>query len=654
MNILKNISIKNKLILIILSVTLFSIIVGFALIIIKENNSLKKKIVNESMLNAKLVSEYCITPLDFEYPDEAEVILSKLEAIPNIYNGYVYDKNGNLFASYNRFVIIEAPPVHKGDDYSFFDDDWLHIYRSIKFKDELKGTIYLRISTAELTNDLLYLFISIVLIGLGMMIIAYFFAVKMQKLISQPLLSLADFTKQISKEADYSLRITKNSNDEIGVLYDGFNNMLEQIHIKENERDRAQEKLKELNEELAIKNENLTENVEHIQKINFELKQAKEKAEESDRLKSAFLANMSHEIRTPMNGILGFSNLLKMPNLSGEKKNEYISIIEKSGSRMLNIINDLIDISRIESGQINVIYTDININEQNNYIYNLLTPEANKKGLDILFKNSLPLEKAIISTDSEKVYAILANLVKNSIKYTNTGSIEFGYILNTDIEPLELEFFVKDTGIGIPKDRQTAIFDRFVQADIEDIHAYEGAGLGLAISEAYVEMLGGKIWVESVEGEGSHFHFTIPYIPIQQEKNIFIEKSEKTEIDNELSDFKVLITEDEETSDLFLTEVLKNFSKEILHAKNGKEAVDICKQTNNIDFILMDIKMPEMDGYEATRQIRKFNSNVIIIAQTAYAFTGDREKAINAGCNDYITKPIKKNELMKIMVKYLS
>ena len=248
-----------------------------------------------------------------------------------------------------------------------------------------------------------------------------------------------------------------------------------------------------------------------LQNKEVELRNAKEKAEESDRLKSAFLANMSHEIRTPMNGILGFADLLKKPDLSGENQRKYISIIEKSGKRMLNIINDIVDISKIEAGLMEFNMKETNVNEQIEYTYTFFKPESEAKGIKLSLKNSLPAAEATIKTDREKLYAILTNLVKNAIKYTKEGAIEFGYNLKKDKEAAELEFYVKDTGIGIMKDRQDAVFERFIQADIYDKMAHQGGGLGLAITKSYVEMLGGKIWIESEEGKGSTFYFTLPY-----------------------------------------------------------------------------------------------------------------------------------------------
>ncbi len=266
-----------------------------------------------------------------------------------------------------------------------------------------------------------------------------------------------------------------------------------------------------LNKKLDARQLEITETNKNLeQKVRertSELQYAKERAEESDKLKSAFLANLSHEIRTPMNGIMGFAELLKNPQLPGEQQREYAGIIEKSGKRMLNIINDIVDISRIEAGVMDVSLEKSNINEQLEYVYGFFKPQADDKGLQLILTDKLSTGKAMVLTDSEKLYAILTNLVKNAIKYSSQGTIQFGCNENRS----KLEFFVRDTGIGIPEDRQQAIFERFVQADIEDREARQGAGLGLAISKAYVEMLGGEIWVESKIGQGSTFYFTLPY-----------------------------------------------------------------------------------------------------------------------------------------------
>ncbi|MEI6436223.1 MAG: PAS domain S-box protein [Bacteroidota bacterium] len=379
---------------------------------------------------------------------------------------------------------------------------------------------------------------------------------------------------------------------------------------------------------------------------------AKERAEESDRLKSAFLANMSHEIRTPMNGILGFASLLKEPGLTGEEQQKYIRIIEKGGARMLNIINDIVDISKIESGQMEISISETNINQQIEFIYIFFKPEVEKKGIKFSFKNPLPTSEAFINTDREKIYAILTNLVKNAIKYTNQGSIEFGYKIVETQCIASLQFFITDTGIGIPKDRQQAIFDRFVQADIEDRNALQGAGLGLSITKAYIEMLGGAIRVESEPGKGSTFYFTIPYNTGTTVQTIPAKSISDEDTKSSVRKLKILIAEDDETSEELISAVIKGFCKEILTARTGTQAIETCRNNPDMDLILMDIQMPEVSGYEATRQIRQFNKEVVIIAQTAYGLTGDREKSIAAGCNEYISKPIRAT-LLKGLIQSL-
>jgi PAS domain S-box-containing protein len=402
----------------------------------------------------------------------------------------------------------------------------------------------------------------------------------------------------------------------------------------------------------------ISSDITERKQLEFDLIAAKEKAEENDRLKTAFLANMSHEIRTPMNGILGFTDLLKSPKLSGEEQQEYVSIIEKSGDRLLTIINNIINISKIESGHVEPIISETNVNEQVEFTYNFLKPLAEEKDLHFFFKNSLPNNEVIILTDKEKIITILTNLVNNSIKFTPAGFIEFGYKKEGNF----LEFYVKDTGVGISREQKEIIFERFRQGSESLSRDYEGAGLGLSICKAYVEMLGGEIWVDvnlgntlpnwTAEKRGSTFHFTIPYKPVPN-----VELTDETNyinipVENKIGKLKILIAEDDEISKELIAIVTKDFSREIVIVDNGYQAVEACKNNPDFDLVLMDIKMPIMDGFEATRQIREFNKDLIIIAQTAYAFPDDREKAFGSGCNDYITKPIMKEGLINILNTY--
>lgn len=396
--------------------------------------------------------------------------------------------------------------------------------------------------------------------------------------------------------------------------------------------------------------QNTIRDITEHKKTETELINAKEKAEESERLKSAFLANMSHEIRTPMNGIVGFTQLLKEPGLSIDEQRDYISTIEKSGKRMLNTLNDIIDVSKIESGLITIEINELDINQTLGDLYKFFKPEADMKGLHFSFITSLAANETIIYTDIDKVTSILTNLIKNAIKFTHAGYIEFGCVKKAAY----FEFYVKDTGTGIPHKQKKIIFDRFRQGSESHIRNYEGAGLGLAISKSYVEMLHGKIWVESDEGTGSIFYFILPCRSESKESRKVKGGLSATSKPSSMKTLNVLIAEDDETSHYLLTLILKKMNHTVIHARTGLQAIEACRNNPHIDLVMMDTKMPEIDGYEATQTIRKFNKEVIIIAQTAFGFIGEREKAITAGCNDFVSKPIHKDTLFKLIQKYFN
>ena len=382
-----------------------------------------------------------------------------------------------------------------------------------------------------------------------------------------------------------------------------------------------------------------------------ELITAKQKAEESDKLKSAFLANMSHEIRTPMNAIIGFSDLLAKPGNFDKHKEKYLQIISSSGKSLLNLINDIIDISKIEAGQLKIKTQKVLLNPVMNEI--LLSQnqinDMNNKPFELRMQKAVEGDDFTIETDVFRLKQILNNLIGNAMKFTEEGYIEFGYKFNT---PEELLFYVKDTGVGMPQDKLDVIFTRFGQIDRKDNKNQSGTGLGLTISKKLTELLGGKMWVESEEGIGSTFFFTLPYDP---ELNVADEYGASAASGSgTLENKTILVAEDEDMNIIYMQEVLSETKAKVLWAKNGEEAVKIAKENPQIDLILMDIKMPIMDGYTATRKIREFNQNVIIIAQTAYALTGEKEKTIAAGCNYYITKPIEIKILMNTLSGFLN
>jgi len=382
------------------------------------------------------------------------------------------------------------------------------------------------------------------------------------------------------------------------------------------------------------------------------LVKALEKATESDRLKSAFLATMSHELRTPLNAIIGFSDIINgVSDITEIKK--YNNTVNKSGNHLLSIVEDLFDITLIESGQTKIVINKENLANLLNDVYEITNNEKISLG-----KHNLALEliipdacdKMTIHTDGSKLKQILINLLKNAVKFTSEGYIRFGYECEIIMDESYLKFFVEDTGIGIAKDKQVIIFEAFRQAEESYTKKYGGTGIGLSIAKKLTELLGGKIWVESEEEKGSKFCFILP-LPIH--KSDGCNERIGAIITKNLNFKTILIAEDDESSYEYLSTVLKDFTEEILWAKNGEQAVKICKENPSIDLILMDVNMPIMNGYEATKAIKKFRPNLPIIAQTAYAISGDMEKAIENGCDDYISKPIKKEELFMLLKKYL-
>ncbi|MCF8303894.1 MAG: PAS domain S-box protein [Bacteroidales bacterium] len=389
-------------------------------------------------------------------------------------------------------------------------------------------------------------------------------------------------------------------------------------------------------------------------KMEQDLVDAKNKAIESDRLKSAFLATMSHELRTPLNAIIGFSDLLK-DGENGEELREYAETINTNGVHLLNLIQDIFDLSIIESGKINIISKTVNVHNIMDEIWDILAAELkNFKKEHLHVYTNLPEKNIEITSDPYRLKQIMLNLLKNALKFTHEGFVEYGY---KQAGEHALQLYVKDSGIGVPEDKREVIFERFRQLDDSHTRKYEGTGLGLSISKELAELLGGEINVESEEGKGSIFYFTLPFQFRKITKSLKSGKSSMTANNKETNHLEgktILIVEDDLSSYALLKTILKVNNANALWATQGSKAIELCHSNDNIDLVLMDIKLPDISGFEATRKIKEICPNIPIIAQTAYAMSGDREKALEEGCDDYISKPIKKDHLMMILQKHLS
>jgi PAS domain S-box-containing protein len=376
-----------------------------------------------------------------------------------------------------------------------------------------------------------------------------------------------------------------------------------------------------------------------------DLIEARERAERSDKLKDVFLQNLSHEIRTPLNAIVGFSHLLHSGSEKAvEKIKEYTSIVCDSSNHLLSIVTDILTIASIQTGQETTVYEAVDLNKLGDHLYEVFLPQAKGKGLAFTFSKPRTGGPFIINTDETKLNQILTNLLNNAIKFTHRGSIELTY----RIQESHIDFLVTDTGIGIPKESQGVIFERFRQAE-HSIHTnYGGTGLGLSISGSFAQMLGGTLRVESEQDKGSTFILTLPYSPLIHTET----PGKRTPVILTHKRLTLLVAEDEIFNFLLIKAFLKLSNIELLHAENGSEALKLCEGNPQIDLVLMDIKMPVMDGVQAFREIRKIRKDLPVIAQTAYALEKEKQEFLKAGFNDYIAKPIEKEKLLSIINAY--
>ncbi len=608
---LNNISLKYKLIGLVLLVTIAVTVAGYSVIIIRYAKEQERKFQENVETNAMVLADYCVGPMSFNDSIETRNVLQRIKNLPHIISARVYDKNARLFSEY----ITDSTFLANIDDQIETET----IRKSIKYKNLEYGTIVLVASKENISAEITSFMLSNAGWILFLLLLGSIAAYRLQFLITRPLAQLAKTSKRISYEADYSIRLQREGKDEIAMVYHAFNDMVRQIEKRDEVRNA----------------------------VELRLQKAKEEAVRADQLKTSFLTNMSHEIRTPMNAILGFTNLMMEEELSKKQEKEYLKVINESGATLLNLVNDILDISKIESGELSIAegVCDINALFSELFVsFNEIKSQKKKAHLELYINNPHNYKNLLLKTDPFRLRQVLVNLIGNAIKFTDSGYIEYGLKEHNDT----LTFYVKDTGIGIESSHKVEIFKRFRKIDDKKTRLYRGAGLGLAISQDIVNLLGGEIKVDSNPGEGSIFSFSLPKKLVEKEK-ISETKNKNPEIrDLNLMGKTVLIAEDETTNFKFLNQLLQKYNATIIWARDGQEAINqVLKQKT--DLILMDIKMPVIDGYEATRQIKKQFPELVIIAQTAYASTDVKEKCKMAGCDYFLAKPIKASELIKTL-----
>jgi signal transduction histidine kinase len=394
----------------------------------------------------------------------------------------------------------------------------------------------------------------------------------------------------------------------------------------------------------------ILKNITERKEAERNLLEAKYKAEESDKLKTAFLSNMSHEIRTPMNAIVGFSDLLSDEGLTSEERRDFVAQINQGADDLMRLIDDIIDIAKIEAGQVNVHIAECFIRDLFKELHLMFIQNIKRSGKQNVTLNlrwDWPVNDLALYTDPFRLKQILVNLLSNAVKFTEEGEI----VLGIEEHPEGIRFYVKDSGIGIRPEKQKVIFDRFMQGHETKTKLYGGTGLGLAISKNLTEILGGEIGVESKSGEGATFWFILP----RNEVPLKYEAALRTPVSGTRSwkGKKILIAEDDHSNYYFLYEAIRDTGVEILWSKDGEDTLEKFNENGDLDLVLMDINMPLINGYECTKIIKKERPDLPVIAQTAYAMSGEREISREAGCDDYLAKPIKVSELLETLAKYI-
>jgi signal transduction histidine kinase len=638
---IKGFSIRQKIISIIIGVTIISVVTGLIIEIVRNTKADRKNLTENITLDGKLIADYLVPTFLFDDPAGAKEIMLKLSNIPTIVYGAAYTSSGNLYAEYKtsslKDSIFSLPSLLSSSG----GQNTIIIREPVKWKEDVLGTIFLVASTASIHEKTINHLKSALLILTLSIILASLLAYGSERIVSGPILRLAEVTRKIRETLDYSVRVKKEASDETGILYDGFNDMLQSIEASKRERDIAQEKLQEEREHLETR----------VLERTAELNAAKEKAEESDKLKTAFLANMSHEIRTPLNAILGFSTLIQDPSTTASELKEYYGMMESSGNDLLHLIDDILDISKIEANQIKINLQETSVVPLAEEVFKSFRQTLQMEIHDdsVIPNFITPGEKAeyVLYTDPYRLKQILLNLLNNAIKFTPKGSIDFCYFPND--AKTHLIFYIKDTGIGIAKDQQNKIFERFTKvADVKTKH-YRGTGLGLSIALRLTHLLKGEIRVESELNIGTAFYLSFPLSKVISSDIVHEVKTRDESLDF-LSGKVILIAEDVDYNYWYLEIVLcKNKDVKTLWAKTGFEAVDLCRKNHDIDIVLMDLQLPEMNGLDAIRLIKSENKNLPVIVQTAYATPADIKAALDAGCDDIIIKPIDKNELLRKM-----